>query len=106
MAEAARTEDEADVMPDRQAIVRSLRVLADRFDRFAEQLETAGGEGFRPGRTHRISSEKDGQTYGFVVYDEADRACVYLGFSTWHQADVAARRAQSLLVAAFACLRQ
>jgi hypothetical protein len=49
MAEAARTEDEADVMPDRQAIVRSLRVLADRFDRFAEQLETAGGEGFRPG---------------------------------------------------------
>ena len=39
MAKAARTEDD----------VRSLRVLADRFDRFAEQLETAGGEGFRPG---------------------------------------------------------
>jgi hypothetical protein len=37
MAETARTED----------AVRSLRALADRFERFAEHLETAGREGFR-----------------------------------------------------------
>ncbi len=39
MAETARTEGD----------VRSLRVLADRFDRFAEELETAGRERFRLG---------------------------------------------------------
>ncbi len=35
-----------------------------------------------------------------------DRACVYLGFSTWHDADRAAREAQGLLVTALACERR
>ena len=48
----------------------------------------------------------DGQTYGFVIYDEADRACVYFGFSSWHEADNAARQAQSLLITAMRCLRR
>jgi len=42
----------------------------------------------------------------FVIYDEMDRACVYLGFSTWHDADRAARETQILLVTALACVRR
>jgi hypothetical protein len=54
----------------------------------------------------RFQKAQDGQTYGFVIYDEHDRACAYLGFSTWHEADRAAREAQGLLVAALVCLRR
>jgi len=32
--------------------------------------------------------------------------CLYLGFSTWHDADRAAREAQGLLVTALACVRR
>ena len=39
------------------------------------------------GRIGSVQKAQDGQSYGFVVYDGADRACVYLGFSTWHDAD-------------------
>jgi hypothetical protein len=53
-----------------------------------------------------VQRAQDGQTYGFVIYDMADRACVYLGFSTWHDADRAAREAQGLLVTALACVKQ
>jgi hypothetical protein len=59
------------------------------------------------GRTHRVNSEGTGRpTYGFVIFDAQDRACVYLGFSTWHDADRAAREAQGLLVTALACVRR
>ena len=37
------------------------------------------------GRIGSVHKAQDGQSYGFVLYDEQDRACVYLGFSTWHQ---------------------
>jgi hypothetical protein len=47
------------------------------------------------GRTHRLSL--DGESYGFVIYDQTDRACVYLGFSTWRESDRAGREARSLL---------
>jgi hypothetical protein len=50
------------------------------------------------GRIGSIQKAQDGQTYGFVIFDAQDRACVYLGFSTWHDADRAAREAQGLLV--------
>ena len=40
---------------------------------------------------------------GFVIFDAP---CVYLGFSTWHDADRAAREAQGLLVTALACVRR
>jgi hypothetical protein len=50
-----------------------------------------------------VQRAQEGQTYGFVIYDATDRACVYLGFSTGHDADLAAREAQGLLVTALAC---
>jgi len=50
------------------------------------------------GRIGSVQKAQDGQTYGFVIYDTQDRACVYLGFSSWHDADRAAREAQGLLV--------
>jgi hypothetical protein len=34
-----------------------------------------------------IQRAQDGQSYGFVLYDAQGRACLYLGFSTWHDAD-------------------
>jgi hypothetical protein len=46
------------------------------------------------------------QSYGFVIFDGQDRACLYLGFSTWHDADRAAREAQGLLVSALTCARR
>jgi hypothetical protein len=58
------------------------------------------------GRIGSVQRAQDGQTYGFVIYDMADRACVYLGFSTWHDADRAAREAQGLLATALACVKQ
>ena len=39
------------------------------------------------GRIGAVQRAQDGQTYGFVVYDAQDRACVFLGYPTWHQAD-------------------
>jgi hypothetical protein len=53
-----------------------------------------------------VQRAQDGQTYGFVLYDAQDRACCYLGFSTWHDADRAAREAHGLLVTALACVRR
>jgi hypothetical protein len=58
------------------------------------------------GRIGSVQKAQDGRTYGFVIYDAADRACVYLGFSTWHDADRAAKEAQGLLVTALACVKQ
>ena len=66
-------------------------------------MRSADLKGSHHGRTHRIGQRaQDDQTYGFVIYDATDRACVYLGFSTWHDADRAAREAQGLLVTALA----
>ena len=48
----------------------------------------------------------DRQSYVFVIFDAQDPACLYLGFSTWHDADRAAREAQGLLVTALACVRR
>jgi hypothetical protein len=62
--------------------------------------------GHMAGRVGSVQQSRDGQSYGFVVYDEADRACVYFGFSSWHEADNAARQAQSLLITAMRCLRR
>jgi hypothetical protein len=45
------------------------------------------------GRIGSVQASDCGETYGFVIDDEADCACVYLGFSTWHAADRAAREA-------------
>jgi hypothetical protein len=58
------------------------------------------------GRIGSVQKARDGQTYGFIIYDQMDRACLYLGFSTWHDADRAAREAQGLLVTALACVRR
>lgn len=58
------------------------------------------------GRIGSIQRAQDGQSYGFVIYDTQDRASLYLGFSTWHEADRAARYAQGLLGAAMACVRR
>jgi hypothetical protein len=49
-----------------------------------------------PGRVGSVQQSRDDTSYGFVIYDEADRARVYFGFSSWHEADNAARQAQSL----------
>jgi hypothetical protein len=58
------------------------------------------------GRIGSVLKAADGQGYGFVIFDTQDRACLYLGFSTWHDADRAAREAQGLLVTALACVRR
>jgi hypothetical protein len=58
------------------------------------------------GRIGSVERAKDGSSYGFVVYDEADRVCLYLGFPSWHQADNAARVMQGLLVTALRCVRR
>ena len=58
------------------------------------------------GRIGSVQKAQDGQSYGFVIYDTLDRASLYLGFSTWHDADRAAREAQGLLVTALACVRR
>jgi hypothetical protein len=55
------------------------------------------------GRIGAVQRAQDGQTYGFVVYDAQDRACVFLGYPTWHQADIAPRHVQGLLVTALVC---
>ena len=34
-----------------------------------------------------IQKAQDGQSYEFVICDVQDRACLYFGFSTWHDAD-------------------
>jgi hypothetical protein len=39
------------------------------------------------------SQHKDGSTYGFVIYDEANRPSLYLGFASVVEADKAAREA-------------
>ena len=38
------------------------------------------------GRIGLIQKSRDGGSYGFVIYDEQDRTCVSLGFSSWHLA--------------------
>ena len=58
------------------------------------------------GRVGSVHQSKDGKAYGFIIYDDADRACVYFGFSSWHEADNAARQAQSLLITAMRCVRR
>ena len=59
------------------------------------------------GRTFgSVQRAQDGQSYGFVLYDAQDRPCVYFGFSSWHDADRAAREALGLLVTAVACERR
>ena len=65
-----------------------------------------GGQSHMAGRVGSVQRSRDGKSYGFVIYDEADRACVYFGFSSWHEADNAARQAQSLLITAMRCLRR
>ena len=65
-----------------------------------------GGQSHMAGRVGPVQRSRDGESYGFVIYDEADRACAYFGFSSWHEADNAARQAQSLLVTAMRCLRR
>ena len=59
-----------------------------------------------PDGSDQCERAQDGQSYGFVIFDAQDRATLYLEFSTWHDADRAAREAQGLLVTAPACVRR
>lgn len=74
----------------------------------AEGARVVAGEALKhiAGRIGSVQRAQDGWTYGFVIYDGQDRASLYLGFSTWHDADRAAREAQGLLVTALACVRR
>ena len=58
------------------------------------------------GRIGKVELVQDASSYGFVIYDAQDRACVYMGYPTWHQADIAARHVQALLAGTLACERQ
>ena len=58
------------------------------------------------GRVGSVQQSRDGESYGFIIYDEADCGCAYFGFSTWHEADSTARQAQSLLITALRCVRR
>src|SRR5262245_14136899 len=66
----------------------------------------SNGDTLMAGRIGSVQQATHGQSYGFVIYDEADRVCLCLGFSTWHEADAASREARSLLVSAFRCVRR
>jgi hypothetical protein len=57
------------------------------------------------GRITPVAQSGDG-TYGFDIVDENGRHALYLGFSTWHEADAASRQAQTLLIAAVRCARR
>jgi hypothetical protein len=69
-------------------------------------VSARGRGGHMAGRIGPVQKAQDGKTYGFVVFDEADRPSLYLGFGSWHDADRAAREAQGLLVTALACVRR
>ena len=58
------------------------------------------------GRVGTVERAQDGQSYGFIAFDEAARPCVYVGFTTWHQADAAAWVMAGLMVTAVACVRR
>ena len=58
------------------------------------------------GRIGSVQAAQDGKTYRFIVYDETDRASLYLGFGSRHQADAAAREMHGLLVTAMRCIRR
>jgi len=58
------------------------------------------------GRIGSVQPAQDGQSYGFLLYDEQDRPCMYLGFNTRRDADRAAREALGLLVTALTCERR
>ena len=53
-----------------------------------------------------VQKAADGQSWGFLIFDAQDRACLYLGFGSWDDADRAAREAQGLLVTALACVQR
>lgn len=57
------------------------------------------------GHVGSVARDKDG-TYGFTLYDETGRACMYLAFTSMIEADTASLEAQSLLVAARSCQRR
>jgi len=59
----------------------------------------------RPGALHdRVKAAK--WLDGFVISGMQDRASVYIGYSTWHQADIAARHIHGLLAGTLACERR
>jgi hypothetical protein len=57
------------------------------------------------GRIGEVELAQDGESFGFIIYDAKDRACVYIGYPTQQQADIAAQHAQALLVGMLACER-
>jgi hypothetical protein len=58
------------------------------------------------GHIGRVERAAEGSSYGFVVYDEIAKPCVYIGFPTWHQAGQAAREMAGLMVTAVACVKR
>jgi hypothetical protein len=58
------------------------------------------------GRIGSVRRAQDGLSYGFAILDENDRPCVYFGFSTWHEADSAARQMRGLLARVIRCVRR
>jgi hypothetical protein len=46
----------------------------------------SSGDWHMAGRIGSVQAAPDGKTYGFIVYDETDRAWLYLGFGSWHHA--------------------
>ena len=57
------------------------------------------------GRIGRIEANKEGEV-GFTVYDDDDRACLFLAFPSHMEVEKAADLARSLLVCAVRCTRR
>jgi hypothetical protein len=55
------------------------------------------------GYISRIHPSPDGKTYGFIVYDQTNRASLYLGFFSQLEADRAALQMTGLLATARQC---
>jgi hypothetical protein len=55
------------------------------------------------GYISRIHQSPDGKTYGFIVYDQTNRASLYLGFSSQLEADRAAQKMTRVLATARHC---
>jgi hypothetical protein len=76
--------------------------LLDNDDSALRHCISSFGSGATAARQERSSHG----TAPPVIFDAQDRACVYLRYSTWHQADIAARHVQGLLVTTQVCQKR
>jgi hypothetical protein len=71
-----------------------LFITSSDFLRSQRSLQWRGNH--MAGRIGSVQKAADGPSYGFVIFDTQDRACLYLGFSTWARCGPGGARVQGL----------